>query len=65
MTRPLKTKAASDIKAGDWCVFGSLAYLAGKTWTGDGEIFIQWGNGNVSTFHPNERIHIEPKEEGS
>ena len=63
MIRPVESKAASDIKAGDWCVFGSLAYVAGEPWVEDDKVFVQWGNGTVSAFHPNERINVELKEE--
>lgn len=65
MTRPRESKTASEIKAGDWCVFGPLTYRAGEPWTENDKVFIQWGNGTISAFHPSERINVEPREDGS
>jgi hypothetical protein len=57
-TRP-ETKAARDIKMGDWCAFGRLTWQAGEPVTNDrGRILIQWGNGTVSEFDPGERIRM-------
>lgn len=55
----MTTKAAKDIKAGDWCDFGPLAWQAGEpVINDDGKILIQWGNGSVSEFGPDERVEI-------
>lgn len=60
MTEKRKTKAAKDIEPGDWCVFGVMAYQAGEPVTNDeGNILIQWGNGSVSEFAPDERVVVE------
>lgn len=54
-----KTKAAKNVKAGDWCVFGGMAFQAGKPVINDeGNILIPWGNGSVSEFTPLERITL-------
>jgi hypothetical protein len=53
------TKAARDIKFGDWCAFGSLTWQAGEPYADDeGNILIPWGNGSVSEFKPGERIQM-------
>lgn len=63
MTEKQKTKAAKDIQTNDWCVFGGMAYQAGEPVINDeGNILIQWGNGSVSEFAPDERVVVEGSE---
>lgn len=64
MSTPRKTKAAKDIKAGDWIDFGSLAWQAGEITVNDeGDILIMWGNGSVTEYAPDERVTLWHQEE--
>lgn len=52
-----KTKAAKDIEAGDWVDSGTMTWQAGEPVINeDGDILIQWGNGSVSEYSPDERV---------
>jgi hypothetical protein len=53
-----KTRAAKNIKAGDWVVFGSLAWWAGEPWQEDGKVFIPFGY-TVEEFRPDERLKMD------
>ncbi|AUG87318.1 hypothetical protein HOS59_gp54 [Streptomyces phage Rowa] len=53
-TKP-KTKAAKNIKRGDWVNFGRLAWQAGEPWTEDGTTYIPFGY-SVEEFKPDARL---------
>jgi hypothetical protein len=52
-----KTKAAKNIKAGEWLEFGGLVFRAGEPYEDEGAIWIPLGYGE-SEFRPNERVKI-------
>lgn len=51
-----KTKAAKDIKPGDWVMYGKLAFQVAEQWEADGFAFIMWPNMEISEYAPTERL---------
>ncbi|MFF2406695.1 hypothetical protein [Streptomyces sp. NPDC058092] len=53
-----KTKAAKNVKAGDWVVFGGMAFLVGQPATEtNGDIYLPMGYMG-SHFRPAERVKM-------
>lgn len=52
-----KTKAARNIKAGEWLEFGGLAYLAGRPSADEETVWIPLGYGGVE-LRPNARVKM-------
>jgi len=57
-TRP-KTKAAMDLKPGDWCDFGSLSWRVGDVQMEDTMVLVFWGDQAIpSEFCHDEQIRM-------